>query len=56
MLIIINGTVRHVAATPPQNLIIPSKPDAMRAWEQLKKRVKQDNTVAILERYLLTRG
>jgi len=56
MLISVNGVIKHVGTTPPQTVTIPSKHDAMRAWEQLKKRIKQDDAVALLERYLLTRG
>lgn len=55
MLIAVNGIVKHVGATPPQSVTIPSKNAAMTAWEQLKKRIKQDETVDILNRYLLTR-
>jgi hypothetical protein len=55
MLVTINGTTKHAAPVAPHNVVVPAKKDAMNAWAQLKKRLKNDEAVALLDRYLLTR-
>jgi hypothetical protein len=55
MLISVNGTTKHASPVAPHNVVVPAKKDAMNAWAQLKKRLKNDEAVALLDRYLLTR-
>ena len=55
MLVAINGTTKHVHPVAPHHVTIPAKADAMQAWENIKKRIKDSDDVRVLDRYLLTR-
>lgn len=55
MLISNNGVTKHIGKVAPHTVVVPAKQAAMTAWTQLKKRLKNDEAVAILDRYLLTR-
>ena len=55
MLISTNGTAKHVAPLQPHYIVVPSRREALQAWENIMKRIKQDTDVEILNRYLLTR-
>ena len=55
MLVQQNGTTKHVRPVAPHHVTIPAKADAMKAWENIKKRIKDSDDVRVLDRYLLTR-
>ena len=55
MLTVTNSVVRHTRPVAPHHMTVPAKKDAMDAWEAIKKRIKHDENVSVLERYLLTR-
>ena len=55
MLITDKGIAKHVAPLQPHYIIVPSRREALQAWENIMKRIKQDTDVEILNRYLLTR-
>lgn len=55
MLSIDQGKVQHVNKATPHHIQVPSRREVEQAWTIVKKRLKADEYVALLDRYLLTR-
>lgn len=55
MLCAVNGEIRHAKQSVPHTVQVPAIREVERAWAQIKKRLKPDEQVALLDRYLLTR-
>ncbi len=50
-----NGDTRHVNPAVPHFVKVPSKREVQEAWAQIKKRLKGDENVKLLDQYLSTR-